>query len=102
MPARSKSEAAGSDKKEGAQQATGTGASKTAANPLSAPPLTVTVPAQQAAASSQQADLQSGQQTLTILAPERDGGALVSPSVPQMQQSLSGATNQVRNGGLGP
>lgn len=62
----------------------------------------MTVPAQQAAASSQQSDLQSGQQALGSLAPERAGGALVAPSVPQMQQSLSGATNQVRNGGLGP
>jgi len=60
------------------------------------------VPAQQAAASSQQSDLQSGQQALGSLTPERAGGALVAPSVPQMQQSLSGATNQVRNGGLGP
>lgn len=60
------------------------------------------MPAQQAAASSQQSDLQSGQQALGSLAPERAGGALVAPSVPQMQQSLSGATNQVRNGGLGP
>jgi CHAT domain-containing protein len=60
------------------------------------------VPAQQAAASSQRSDLQSGQQALGSLTPERAGGALVAPSVPQMQQSLSGATNQVRNGGLGP
>jgi CHAT domain-containing protein len=77
-------------------------ATQAAGAPASAPPPTVTVPAQQAAASSQQSDLQSGQQALGSLAPERAGGALVAPSVPQMQQSLSGATNQVRNGGLGP
>lgn len=97
-----KSESAGSDKQEGAQQAAGAGASQAAGARASAPPPTVTVPAQQAAASSQQSDLQSGQQALGSLTPERAGGALVAPSVPQMQQSLSGATNQVRNGGLGP
>jgi CHAT domain-containing protein len=33
--------------------------------------------------------------------PERSGSSLAAPSVPQMQQSLSGATNLVRSGALG-
>jgi autotransporter-associated beta strand protein len=97
-----KSDSAGADKQESGQQSTAPAASQSAGASAAAPPPTVTVPAQQAAASSQQSDLQSGQQALGSLTPERAGGALVAPSVPQMQQSLSGATNQVRNGGLGP
>ena len=86
----------------GKPEAAVTGASASGTSAGSGPPPTVIVPAQQAAASSQQSDLKSGQQALSNLAPERANSALVAPSVPQMQQSLSNATNQVRNGGLGP
>ena len=86
----------------GKPEAAVTGASASGTSAGSGPPPTVIVSAQQAAASSQQSDLKSGQQALSNLAPERANSALVAPSVPQMQQSLSNATNQVRNGGLGP
>ena len=96
-----KDDSGSSDKQEGSQQSIGTEVSQVTDGSSLGPPPTVIVPAQEAAASSQQSDLKSGQQALSTLAPERDSSALVAPSVPQMQQSLSNATSQVRNGGLG-
>jgi len=96
-----KSESAKSDEGKGSQQASANTPAAATGNNAGAPP-TTTVPAQQAAVASQQADQQSGRQALSNLVPERSGSALSAPSVPQMQQSLSGATNLVRSGALGP
>jgi len=96
-----KSESAKSDEGKGSQQGSANTPAAATGNNAGAPP-TTTVPAQQAAVASQQADQQSGRQALSNLVPERSGSALSAPSVPQMQQSLSGATNLVRSGALGP
>jgi CHAT domain-containing protein len=96
----SKSESGKSDDGKGAQQGSANAAGAATGNSAGAPP-TTTVPAQQAAVASQQADQQSGRQALSNLVPERSGSSLAAPSVPQMQQSLTGATNLVRSGALG-
>jgi len=62
------------------------------------------VPAQQAAAAASQADRIQAVTAVNSLVPERGASSLSAPSVPQMQQGLSNAAQQVRSGGgaLGP
>jgi autotransporter-associated beta strand protein len=74
-----------------------------AAPPTSTPGgQTVTaVPAQQAAAAVSQADRNQAVTAVNSLVPERGASSLSAPSVPQMQQGLSNAAQQVRSGGGG-
>jgi hypothetical protein len=59
------------------------------------------VPPQQAVAEAAKADQTQAVSAVNALMPERSAASLTSPSVPQMQQGLSNAAQQVRSGGGG-
>jgi autotransporter-associated beta strand protein len=110
------SKTAGDSKSSGAQgESDKGGTASTSGAPASsganAPPTstpggqTVTaVPAQQAVAAASQADTNQAVTAVKSLVPERGASSLSAPSVPQLQEGLSKAAQQVRSGGggLGP